>query len=223
MGSRREAFVFGEWYHCYSRGVDKRRTFESIRDYERFLQALYISNDAAPTNRGNFQHLKHREIFTLPRAKPVVAVGAYCLMPNHFHILIKEIEDGGITSFMRKVGTAYAMYFNTKNTRVGNLFVKPFRSKHVGDDGYFRRVAQYIHLNPVELSEPKWKEGHVRSMRALERKLAEYRFSSLPDYLGIMRSERMILDVETIDLLMDHMPLSDILAEAAAYYAELQP
>ena len=82
---------------------------------------------------------------------------AYCLMPNHFHLLLQDAlpAGGGISKFMQKVGTAYTMYFNASRERAGNLFVKPFRSKHVSDDRYFKRVAQYIHFNPIELMEPE--------------------------------------------------------------------
>ena len=152
-----------------------------------------------------------------------MAIGAYCLMPNHFHLLIKEIAEGGITKFMHRVGTSYTMYFNVKRERVGNLFVKPFRSKHVAGDIYFRRVAQYIHLNPVELFEPQWKTGVVSNGDVLERRLKKYPYSSLPEYSGAKRLESTILDQESVELLKeDAPPLNELIPEMAAYYAELE-
>jgi putative transposase len=223
MGYRRDQFGVGEWYHCYSRGVDKRTVFESDEDYERFLQSLYVSNEAGPTNRDNFKHLPHHRILELQRETPLVAIGTYSLMPNHFHLLLKEITEGGITRFMHKVGTSYTMYFNIKNERTGNLFVKPFRSRHVSDDRYFRRVAQYIHLNAAELFEPGWKEGSVRSMHSLEKKIRAYRFSSYMDYLSLSRPEKRILDNDAFDLLQDGLPLlSDVLSESVEYHANLK-
>ena len=223
MGYRRGRLGVGEWYHCYSRGVDGRTTFESDADYERFLQTLYVSNEVGSTNRDNFKHLPHHLILELQRETPLVAVGAYSLMPNHFHLLLKEISEGGITRFMHKVGTSYTMYFNIKNERTGNLFVKPFRSRHVSDDRYFRRAAQYIHLNAAELFEPGWKEGSVRSMHSLEKKIRAYRFSSYVDYLISPRPEKRILDTDALNLLKDGLPpLSEVLSESREYYASLK-
>lgn len=142
-------------------------------------------------------------------------------MPNHFHILLKEIDNGDITKFMRKLGTAYTMYFNTKNERVGNLFVKPFRSKHVGDDLYFKQVAKYIHLNPAELFESGWKNGRVKNLPLLKKKLESYLYSSFPDYCEMDRPETAVLDKESVDLLRDITVSKDLIAEAAAYYGSL--
>src|SRR3989344_8046740 len=221
MGYRRTPFAQGEWYHCYSRGVDKRTVFETPRDYERFLEALYLSNSKRTDDRGTFQRLPHLEILQRGRQAPIVAIGAYCLMPNHFHLLMKEVAAGGITKFMHRVGTSYTMYFNAKRERIGNLFVKPFRSKHVDEDRYLKRVAQYIHLNPVELFEPEWKTGTIAYSRGLQHKLENYRYSSLPDYQR-NRIEKNILDYGALELLKeDAEPLDMLLSDAALYYAEL--
>jgi len=136
-------------------------------------------------------------------------VGAYCLMPNHFHILLKELRPNGITKFMQRLGTSYTMYFNVKNERVGGLFVTPFRSKHIADDRYYQRVAQYIHLNPADVV------GFTR--------IAEYRYSSLLDYYGEVRDARAILDKESFNLLRATMPpYKKLVTEAAEYHASLK-
>ena len=218
----RAPFAPDEWYHCYSRGVDKRRTFCSTSDYRRFIQNLYFANSDKSIHRSDFQKATHEHILQIPRGKPLVAIGAYCLMPNHFHLLLKEATEGGISQFMRAVGTAYAMYFNIKNERIGNLFVKPFRSRHIGDDRYLRKVAQYIHLNPIEIFEPGWKEGRVERMSSVKKRLKNYPYSSLPEYVHAKRPERVLLDEEAFDLIADGLPdLSEIIADAADYYAEL--
>lgn len=223
MGYRRTPFAFDEWYHCFNRGIDKRTVFESEDDSRRFIQLLYLANDTAPIRRENFYHLPHDRILQLPRERTIVAIGAYCLMGNHFHLLVREISDGGITRFMQKVGTGYAMYFNEKHDRIGNLFVKPFRSKHIGDDDYLRRVTQYIHLNPAERFESAWKDGKVNNMQILEKDLRTYSFSSLPDYFGTGRCERRILDEKAINLIAEGLPtLSVMLAEARSYYEQIE-
>jgi len=223
MGYRRTPFAINEWYHCFDRGIDKRTTFETGDDCNRFVELMYLSNDTKPIVRGNFQHMPHHDILQLPREQNIVAIGGYSLMPNHYHILMQEIEDRGISKFMQKLGTGYAMYFNEKRSRVGNIFVKPFRSKHVDDETYLRHVLQYIHLNVAEKFEPNWKHGKVSDFKNLEHKLLNYPFSSMPDYCGLERVERAILDDNVYNILADGLPkLSSVLRDAATYYTETE-
>lgn len=223
MGYRRHSIAPGEWYHCYTRGIDGRITFETPDDYNRFREALYIANSTKNIDRGPIQHLDYRGVLTVERDEPLVAIGAYCLMPNHFHLLLKEIVEGGIVKFMQKIGTSYTMYFNIKNKRVGSLFVGPFRSRHVDDDRYLARIVPYIHVNPVEIFEPQWKEGVVKNIRSLERKLSAYPYSSFPDYQGNTRVEKCIINQqETAELLSEKMPpLRTLLPETLEYYQTL--
>ncbi len=101
--------------------------------------------------------------------------------------------------------------------------VKPFRSKHIDDDRYLRRVIQYVHFNPAEVFEPGWKKGEIRNVKELERRLLGYTFSSLPDYFGNKRPERYILDQEAYDLLRDGLPkFRDVLKEAVAYHDDIE-
>ena len=223
MGYRRVPFAEGETFHCFNRGIDKRDTFASEDDCNRFIQLLYLANDESPIKRENFYHMKHRDILRLQRQAPIVSVVAYCLMKNHYHLLLHEIVEGGITKFMQKLGTGYTMYFNEKYDRIGNLFIKPFRSKHIDTDAYLRRVAQYIHLNPAELYEQEWKTGKVKNMRKLHEELSKYPFSSLPDYIGMRRNEISILDSTMMKLIHSgRLPLSRLLREAAEYYADIE-
>ena len=144
-------------------------------------------------------------------------------MPNHYHLLIHEVIENGISEFMHKLGTAYTMYFNAKNTRVGNLFVKPFRSRHVDSDTYLRHVTQYIHLNPVELFEPKWDEGGVKNIRTLENSLMSYKYSSCADYfIKQERVTRAIISPEAFETLASDLPsFRTILEDKAAYMREM--
>ena len=223
MAYRRGEIVPGEWYHCYTRGIDKRTTFENPSDYFRFQDAPYLSNSTANIERGKIQHLSHEEILSVERGEPLTAVGAYCLMSNHFHLLLKEISEGGIAKFMQKVGTSYTMYFNIKHKRTGGLFVGPFRSRHVADDRYLSTIIPYIHLNPAEIFESRWKQGIVRDFQNLERKVREYPYSSLPDYQGRQRAEASIINQKEFeDLLDEKMPsLHKLLPETLAFYKDL--
>lgn len=192
-----------------------------MQDYNRFLEALFLSNDVKPVERSNLYHPSHSDFFELKRQHPIVAVGAYSLMPNHFHILLQELTEGGITSFMRKLGTSFAMYFNIKYEHVGNVFIKPFRSKHITDDRYLKQVAQYIHFNAAEIFEPEWKSGKIQNMQNLERQLKTYQYSSLFDYSGGKRPESKILNQKTKKLLKKTRSLESVIHEAAVYYANL--
>jgi len=224
MGSRQTVFSPGEWYHCYTRTIEKRIAFETDGDYERFLQTLYLCNSERPMRRDDLPRMAREDIYAYPRGEPLVSIGSYCIMPTHFHLLLHEIRDNGISRFMQKVGTAYTMYFNIRQQRIGGLFVKPFRAKHIDEDPYLRRVVQYIHLNPAELFEPAWKRGVVRNMRKLESALRQYRYSSWPDYEhDEARPQRAILGREKLVSFGGLLPLRQTLEETRAYYQDLLP
>lgn len=217
----RTPLVPGEWYHCYNRGVDKRRVFESKRDYERFVSLLYLGNSSLPIHFSNLKQNSLNEIISddsIERGEPLVDVGVYALMPNHFHFLLKEIHEGGITTFMQKVCTAYTMYFNKKNQRTGALFGGPFKSKHVPDDRYFKHLVAYVHMNPIELFEPEWKSGHGLT-HIIEKQLGSYPYSSLPDFFG-ERPEKKILGESIFDFFNPPSSISKMLKDAQLYYQE---
>lgn len=223
MAYRRIPFAPGEWYHLYSRGIEKRQIFIDEADFRRFRALLYLANSVKAVNFDTIRNIPYEEIFTLPRGKTLVSIGAYCMMTNHPHLIVQEKEEGGITTFMHKFGTAYTSYFNRKHKRVGNLMVKPFRSKHIGDDKYLRWVIQYVHLNPAEIFEPTWKMGKVRNIEILGKQLLDYKFSSLPDYFGETRPERSILDENVFKFIEADLPkFDDLLLDAAKYYAEIE-
>lgn len=225
MAYRRTALAVGEWFHCYTRTIDKSRPFEDKQNTERFLETLYLANQssAMPIMPKLHQKYTHDEIFALKRTAPLVSIGAYCIMPTHYHLLVQPIIENGLSEFMHKVGTGFVRFYNDKYKRVGNLFVKPFRSKHVSSDGYFCRVASYIHLNPVELFEPKWKEGRVRDKNAIEKKLKNYALSSLGAYENKRWPQMSILNIGAITTVKENMPtLRSCIDEALEYYQFLE-
>ena len=197
---RKDPFITGEYYHIYNRGIDKRVIFKLKKDYERFMILLYLANsnesfrlDDLLSNKGTNKTFD--EILILDRGEPLVSIGAWSLMTNHFHLLAKQEVDGGITKFMRKLGTGYSMFFNIKYQRTGSLFGGPFKSKLVGvDDNYMRQLFGYIHINPLEIGFPDWKEKINQSSMNMKKFLESYRYSSYPDYLGEDRVERNIIN-----------------------------
>ena len=165
----------GSFYHIYNRGVEKRSIFQKPEDYQRFLVKLdYYRYHPIP--RKLSIHLR----FDLPspsvdEKNQQVRIIAFCLMPNHFHLLIEQLRDGGISTFIRKISDSYTRYFNTKYERIGALFQGKFKAKLIESDEYLLQLSKYIHRNPMLL--PMWKN-----------RLSEYTFSSYPGYLNPKRN-----------------------------------
>lgn len=190
---RKTAIEVGEYYHIYNRGVEKRNIFLDKNDWERFLRLLHIANGQKPFV---FRLVQGLPLDKIDVGERKVAIVAYVLMPNHFHLLIKEVVEGGTSEFMEKLLTGYAMYFNKKYERVGSLFQGIFKAKHVDRDEYLKYLFAYIHLNPIKLIDSRWQELGIHDKRNAEQYLNKYRFSSYLDYIGIERVERLILNRE---------------------------
>jgi putative transposase len=193
MTTRFESLALHEFYHVYNRGTEKRILFKDTADYTRFIELLYLSNT---THSINVRGIRRTEssIFDFDREEQLVYIGAYCLMPNHFHILLTPSVEHGIEKFMLKLGTGYSMYFNKRYDRTGTLFQGRFKSRHAHLDEYLKYLFSYIHLNPIKLIQPDWKEVGVRNLRKAREYLRTYTYSSLLDYQGIRREENNILD-----------------------------
>ena len=177
-------FTNNEFYHIYNRGVEKRSIFSQQRDYYRFISCLFEFNSIVPsTNHSYHFNFKNKE--NIRNSTPLIEIMAFCLMPNHFHLLAKQAVDNGITIFMRKLGTGYTNYFNLKYERVGPLFQGKFKAKHIDNDSYMFYLPHYIHLNPLEITTPSWQENsnNIDSKKLISQ-LKSYKWNSLSDYLG---------------------------------------
>lgn len=178
-------------YHVVKRGVEKRKIFQKPQDYHRFILGLEFCNTSEPTDLwtlivGSDPTKLLRERLEEKRKMngvPLVGVLAFVLMPNHFHAILCEIKENGISQFMQKMG-GYSTYFNKQYNRVGPLFQSRFKAVRVKDDVQLNTVFAYVHTNPVELWEPGWKERKVRSPKRAIKKLEEYWASSYSDYIG---------------------------------------
>lgn len=191
--ARKSVLAPGEFYHLYNRGVEKRDIFTSKADYDRFISLLYLCNGTISTDvRGQGKTLEEARL--VERGETLTDIGTYCLMPNHFHLLVHEKVEGGISKFMQKLTTAYTMYFNKKYKRSGALFQGTYKSSHVSEDRYLSYLVSYIHLNPVKLIEPTWKETGITDKNRAETYLKKYPYSSYPDYSGSERIESDILN-----------------------------
>lgn len=217
--SRNISIAPGEFYHLYNRGTDKRDIFSTEADHERFLALLYLSNtnksfhiDDVKKSQGSTSR-NLLECIDVEREENLISICAYCLMPNHFHLLVYEKNEHGISKFMQKLMTGYTMYFNNRHERSGALFQGKFKATHANEDAFLKYLVSYIHLNPVKLIEPRWKENGIQDRQSAEKFLHQYRYSSYLDYLGISRIESKILTREALPNYFDDV--KDFNAEMA--------
>lgn len=189
---KRPHFVNGEIYHIYNRGVEKRDIFNNDKDRVRFIHNLYEMNNAIPVlnspywlaKKNQYMEVQLRYIRYIVSRDKLVDIFAFCLMPNHYHLLVRQLTDSGVSKFMQKFGTAYTNYFNLKNERVGSLFQGRFKAVLVQEDKYFRHLCHYIHLNPLDLFAPEWRENKLKNFKKASEFLLNYRWSSYLDYAG---------------------------------------
>ena len=148
-------FFNSGYYHIYNRGVEKRNIFVDNWDYSRFMETLdFYRKSPQPQKLSDFR----RRVISLKKVenqKDLVKIFAYCLMPNHFHLLVQQMVDRGITDFVSNLANSYTRYFNTKHERIGALFQGAFKAKLVNNDEYLLQLSKYIHRNPDTLL--KWK------------------------------------------------------------------
>lgn len=175
---RKTIFTNKEVYHVFNLGVEKRPTFTDKREYDRALMTLDFYRHEG-VSAGLAQILKldceKRNFFLsqlAKRGKRLVDILGYCLMPNHFHLLIKQLVGEGISTFVGNFSNSYTRYFNTKHDRIGHLFQGVFKAVKIEDDEQLIHVLRYIHINPVVSS----------IIREID--IDSYPYSSFPEYLG---------------------------------------
>ena len=181
--------VTGEIFHVLNRGVDNREIFLDEEDYFRFIHNLFEFNDPNPVlNLGYYlsrgQSIDFVNQYIKKPRKLIVEILAFCLMPNHFHLLLRQREEGGLTKFMRKIGVGYANYFNQKYQRSGALLQGRYKLILVKEEAHFIHLPYYIHFNPLDLKMPDWREGEIENYQNAIKFLESYRWSSHLDYLG---------------------------------------
>lgn len=177
-----------EIVHTLSRGVDKRKIFLDTQDYFRFIHDLFEFNDIENVNTTFYRFsqsndIARRKIERKPR-KLLVNILAFCLMPNHYHLLLQPRMEDAIPKFMKKLNMGYAKYFNQKQERYGTLFEGRYKRVPIKHDAHFIHIPYYIHCNPLDLKYPEWRERKVSGYKNALAYLDTYRWSSHLDYLG---------------------------------------
>lgn len=149
-----KVYIKGGYYHVYNRGVEKRKIFEDSQDYKVFLKNLKEALSPPPKPEDikitfTLRGFPFKGVPRLPKNfSKEIELLAYCLMPNHFHLLIRQTNPGSMQSFLTSISTRYSMYFNKKCSRVGTLFQGPYKAVLVSNEPYILHLSRYIHLNP---------------------------------------------------------------------------
>ena len=154
------------------------------QDHLRFIHDLYEFNDEGRTSLNFYKFNKTFKLEKKPR-KLLVDIVAFCLMPNHYHLLLSPKSKGSLSQFMKKLNTGYAKYFNQKYERSGALFQGRFKRIIVTDNTHFLYLPFYIHFNPLDLAYPEWRENKIKNTDKALEFLKSYRWSSHLDYWGI--------------------------------------
>lgn len=190
MPYRKEKFANGEVYHVVLRAIDDNLIFKDIDDYYRGIFSIYEFNNAKPTEiwLRRIQRKKEKLLGNpMSQRDLLVEVFAFCFMPNHIHLLLRQVKDNGISKFMQKVGVGYGKYFNKKYQRKGYVFQNRFKPIHIKGDDQFIIVVAYIFTNPVAILEPGFKKFGIKkhSIKEVMKFLENYKWSSYQDCIGI--------------------------------------
>lgn len=195
MPRRKEQFIIGDIYHIVMRALDDNLIFKDTNDYFRGIFSIYEFNNFKPVTifirrrdrktekkRGKLSDFGSPTI--LDKREKFVEILAFCFMPNHIHLLVKQVKDDGISKFMQKVGIGLSKYFNKKYQRKGHVFQDAFKSVRIENDNQLMTVFNYIHINPISLYKPVWKEKGIGDINKAVEFLENYKWSSYQDYIG---------------------------------------
>lgn len=174
------------YYHVYNRGNNRETIFHDSTDYEQFLKRLKMVLGLSTTPLELYGDKQKRNLSIRPLETGVFSILSYCLMPNHFHMLIRQNKSIGIDRLITKLCTSYAAYYNRKREHIGHIFQDAFKAKLVENDEYLTYLSAYIHNNPANI--------------------LEYPYSSFLDYIGLRRG--IICDKSTILAYFNHNPNS---------------
>ncbi len=187
MPRRLVPLINNQYYHIFNRGVEKRHVFITKRDNQRFLDTCLYYQSKKQIKFSNFLKLSNEQRSAITDQytdkNHLVSIISYCLMPNHFHFILQQKKDGGISFYMRHIIDSYTRFFNKRNERTGPLFQGTFKAVRIEDDEQLLHLSRYIHLNPF-----------TSYLVAKVDDLPRYQWSSLSEYLD----KAVICDPEII-------------------------
>lgn len=216
MPIRVTPLVNDEIYHIYNRSISFTPAFVSKRDYQRALEILnYYQFAKTPLSFSKVKRLSLKERTNLleklrKKNDRLVKILCFCLMPNHFHLLLKQIKEEGISKSVANFQNSYTRYFNLKNKRVGPLFQGPFKVVRIETDEQFTHISRYIHLNPYS----------SLVVKTLE-KLESYPWSSLEEYLH-PQENKLSFPKEILSFFENPQKYKKFVFDQADYQRELE-
>ncbi|MFH1561241.1 MAG: transposase [Patescibacteria group bacterium] len=170
-GKRNLVFAENEYYHAYNRSTANEQIFAKKQDVKRALDIISFYRYKQALRFSFYNRLKHDDkkeyLQKLPNKKSLVTIYAYSLMPNHYHLLLKQNSANGIQKFLSDFQNGFAKYFNVKNKRSGSLFQRPFKAKHIETEEELLHISRYIHLNPTTsymMEFEELKKNHLTSL-----------------------------------------------------------
>jgi REP element-mobilizing transposase RayT len=192
MSTRTQHNNVKDYYYIFNRGADGASLFHDHKDFEHFMVLLYIANNS---DHFILRGMETRDIFSVERARALVDIVAYCLMPDQFHIVLSDRESNGTRHFIHKVGTAYVMYYNHKYKHEGTVFAGTYRARRVPDKSRLYKMISRVHLYPFSIKEDESDiKSSVRSnIKNAVDTASTYEYSSMRDYLGEDRQQKVIL------------------------------
>lgn len=217
---RKIKFAKGEFYHIYNRGVEKRNIFSNEYDMKRFLQSMDEFNTIAPIGSLYESSFISDTVKTKRRSKQLVNFIAYCLNSNHYHFILEQVAENGISRFMHRLSGGYTWYFNQRHKRSGVLFQGKFKAKHIDSNEYLLHVDVYVNLNfkvhqlggsAAKLVRSSWDEydNNFKEIKICKKDIILNQFRSVNEYKRfaldalpdlIARKQR---EKELSDLLLD--------------------
>jgi putative transposase len=203
MSIRKTPLLNNEYYHIYNRGNSKKEIFLDNDDYLRFIKLLYLCNSNKKINFRTDIVERNISAWDFDREKTLVSIGAWVLMPNHFHLYLtgsRSLASGEnnntIIIFLQKLSTAYAKYFNAKYKHTGSLFEGKFKSVHIKDDIQAKYLFSYIHLNPIKLIQSNWKDNGINDFQVALNFLNSYNWSSFHYFKDKKLPENNIINID---------------------------
>lgn len=209
---RCENFAENEYYHVFGRGVSKEKIFIDDRDKARFI--FLITHLQSPTRMYNVAwytesflkkgafNVRDEKVREILRFRNVELV-AFALMPNHFHLLVRNLDDGILSVYMHRVLTAYSKYFNSKYNKKGHVFEGPFGAVRIKNNNQILHLSAYIHKNPKELG--SWNNNYDK-----------YPYSSYQDYIGLNRWGDFLSTDIVLKQFKDQAKYRDFVTESVA-------
>lgn len=186
---RKVTFTPENYYHIYNRTIRNTPEFKDYKNANKLAQCFLLANSTESTKA--FDYLRNCKNANWRRAIEITWMGdkfvdivAYSIMPDHYHLLLKELRENGTTSFLRRCNTSIAKHINTKQETKGPLFESCFRAKHVDNNTYLLHLSLYIHLNPLDFIDGKnWRTGKLADWPSKKKDLLAYPWSSLKNFL----------------------------------------